>query len=275
MTAGLVEAQAPILIDPTTGQYLGNLSANKFDPNSVNNKFGQFGSPFSPTSINNRFNQWGSPYSPSSVRNPYAPVTQPVYQPSLPAAPSIADTLLGQIGTKRQTDNDDQFEQLLLMGAMMNSAQQQQLPAPPPPLPPMPLLDFSKAPATREEFDGLPAWKRATFEAGWNGTQFTQETLQRFVIEQMAKEIDQLRAAAKPQAKATKADQYADFYALPLYVQRAQVWAKQVWIASNPDESKRVGPTQAQYEKKLAEEKKAFDKRQKKSAGKSGFEKSP
>jgi hypothetical protein len=39
------------------GQYRGNLNTNQFDPNSVANQFGPYGSPFSPTSPNN-------PYAP-------------------------------------------------------------------------------------------------------------------------------------------------------------------------------------------------------------------
>ena len=50
--AGAVEAQAPIIIGPN-GQYLGNLSANPYDPNSVANPYGRYGSRFSPDSINN------------------------------------------------------------------------------------------------------------------------------------------------------------------------------------------------------------------------------
>lgn len=54
------------------GQYLGNLNSNRYDPNSVSNPYGQYGSRYSPNSINNPYSQYGSPYSPNSVRNPYA-----------------------------------------------------------------------------------------------------------------------------------------------------------------------------------------------------------
>ena len=66
---------APEIYDSVTGQYLGNLSANKFDENSVSNKFGRYGSEYSPDSVNNKFSVHGSPYSNQSVRNQYA--TQP------------------------------------------------------------------------------------------------------------------------------------------------------------------------------------------------------
>jgi hypothetical protein len=54
------------------GQYLGRLSANPYDPDSVSNPYGQYGSPYSPTSINNPYSQYGSRYSPMSPNNPYA-----------------------------------------------------------------------------------------------------------------------------------------------------------------------------------------------------------
>ena len=54
------------------GKYLGNLSANKFDPNSVNNEFGKYGSKFSPDSVNNEFGRYGSKFSNESANNPFA-----------------------------------------------------------------------------------------------------------------------------------------------------------------------------------------------------------
>jgi hypothetical protein len=60
----------PKIISPD-GQYLGRLNANRFDPDSVANPYGRYGSRFSPDSINNPFGRWGSPYSPDGVRNPY------------------------------------------------------------------------------------------------------------------------------------------------------------------------------------------------------------
>jgi len=67
-----VQADPPILVEPTTGKYLGNLSGNQFDPDSVNNRFGRYGSEFSPDSINNRFGRYGSQFSPDSVNNQFA-----------------------------------------------------------------------------------------------------------------------------------------------------------------------------------------------------------
>jgi|GEM_PF-1355377 len=54
----------------TDGEYRGNLNSNPFDPNSVSNPFGEYGSPFSPESINNPFGA-GSPFNPDSPTNPF------------------------------------------------------------------------------------------------------------------------------------------------------------------------------------------------------------
>lgn len=52
------------------GTYLGNLNNNQFDPNSVSNPYGRYGSQFSPNSVNNPYGQYGNPYS-SQYSNPY------------------------------------------------------------------------------------------------------------------------------------------------------------------------------------------------------------
>lgn len=57
------------------GTYLGRLNANPYDPESVANPYGRYGSPHRPQSVNNPFTQYGSPFSPKSATNPYA--TQP------------------------------------------------------------------------------------------------------------------------------------------------------------------------------------------------------
>jgi hypothetical protein len=61
---------SPRLFD-SQGGYHGNLNANPYDPNSVANPFGRYGSPYSSDSINNPYGQHGSPYSPQSPNNPY------------------------------------------------------------------------------------------------------------------------------------------------------------------------------------------------------------
>lgn len=67
-----VAQNGPILVDPSSGKYLGNLNSNQYDPNSVANPYGRYGSEYSPDSINNSYGQYGSPYSPQSANNPYA-----------------------------------------------------------------------------------------------------------------------------------------------------------------------------------------------------------
>jgi hypothetical protein len=54
------------------GTYLGRLNANRYDPESVSNPYGAYGSTYSPTSINNPYGAYGSAYSNTSARNPYA-----------------------------------------------------------------------------------------------------------------------------------------------------------------------------------------------------------
>jgi hypothetical protein len=63
-----------IFFDDANAQdrYLGNISTNRYDPNSISNPYGQYGSRYSPDSINNPYGQYGSQYSNESANNPYA-----------------------------------------------------------------------------------------------------------------------------------------------------------------------------------------------------------
>lgn len=63
------------------GHYLGEWNNNRFDPNSVSNPFGQYGSQFSPDSIFNQFGQYGSKFATDSVFNPYTVTPPTVYAP--------------------------------------------------------------------------------------------------------------------------------------------------------------------------------------------------
>lgn len=68
----LLLASLLVLIPFTVhAEYLGNLSANEFDPNSIAKEYGA-GSPFSPNSVTNEFGVYGNPLSDRSARNPYA-----------------------------------------------------------------------------------------------------------------------------------------------------------------------------------------------------------
>ena len=84
--AGVVEAQVSITVGPQ-GQYLGNPSANRLDPDSVSNPLGRFGSPLSPESVSNPIGRWGSPLNPSSVTNPYPTRGPRAVQPNQPMMP--------------------------------------------------------------------------------------------------------------------------------------------------------------------------------------------
>jgi hypothetical protein len=59
------------------GTYLGRLNANRYDPQSVSNPYGKYGSRYSATSTNNPYSAYGSPYSAQSATNPYT-LTPPV-----------------------------------------------------------------------------------------------------------------------------------------------------------------------------------------------------
>jgi hypothetical protein len=61
---------------------LGNLNSNPYDPDSVANPYGQYGSPYSPNSVNNPYGVYGSPYSPYSATNPYATQAPAIVTPN-------------------------------------------------------------------------------------------------------------------------------------------------------------------------------------------------
>jgi hypothetical protein len=59
------------LIVANDGQFLGLISLNKYDQNSISNIYGEYGSKYSATSIFNRYNNYGSIYSYLSPFNQY------------------------------------------------------------------------------------------------------------------------------------------------------------------------------------------------------------
>jgi hypothetical protein len=61
----------PAAVVSPDGEYLGSTTANKYDPNSINNPYGQHGSRYAPNSVNNPYGRYGSRYSPESANNPY------------------------------------------------------------------------------------------------------------------------------------------------------------------------------------------------------------
>lgn len=66
-----VPAAAQVQLYARDGKYLGNVTSNRYDPNSINNPYGQYGSKYSPDSINNPYGEYGSAYSSKSPDNIY------------------------------------------------------------------------------------------------------------------------------------------------------------------------------------------------------------
>ncbi len=52
-------------------QFLGKITSNKYDSDSILNKYGTYGSKYSSSSIFNKYSQYGSKYGSYSVNNPY------------------------------------------------------------------------------------------------------------------------------------------------------------------------------------------------------------
>jgi hypothetical protein len=63
-------ANSPKLYD-NQGHFRGDVNSNRYDPNSIADPYGKYGSQYSPDSVNNPYGQYGSPYSQDSVNNPY------------------------------------------------------------------------------------------------------------------------------------------------------------------------------------------------------------
>jgi len=80
--AAALGAQSPLLVSPE-GDFLGNVNSNRFDPNSIANPYGTYGSKYSPNSINNPYGTYGSPYSSSGSRNQFG-VGAPPAKPRIP-----------------------------------------------------------------------------------------------------------------------------------------------------------------------------------------------
>jgi hypothetical protein len=76
-------AQSPQLrSNDGSNTFLGNLNANRFDPNSVANPIGPYGSVFGPNSVNNPVGIYGSRVSPYSANNPFATQAPKIITPN-------------------------------------------------------------------------------------------------------------------------------------------------------------------------------------------------
>jgi len=64
---------------PAHPVFLGKFNSNPYDPDSVNNPYGVYGSKYSYQSINNPYGPYGSRFSSESVNNPYATNTPVLY----------------------------------------------------------------------------------------------------------------------------------------------------------------------------------------------------
>jgi hypothetical protein len=73
--------------------YLGHLSANRYDSDSIANPYGQYGSRYAANSINNPYGRFGSRCSSSSPRNPYSTNGPSIY--------GADGTYLGKLSTNR------------------------------------------------------------------------------------------------------------------------------------------------------------------------------
>ena len=58
-------------LEAQDGQFLGKITADKYDNSSMLNEYGPYGSPYSTTSIFNEYSDYGSTYGNNSVSNPY------------------------------------------------------------------------------------------------------------------------------------------------------------------------------------------------------------
>lgn len=61
------------------GQFLGKLTLNSYDSESISNNYGSYGSPYSSTSINNKYSSYGSAYSSLSPNNAYTSTPPTIY----------------------------------------------------------------------------------------------------------------------------------------------------------------------------------------------------
>lgn len=76
-----VPVLAQVQLYARDGTYLGNVTTNPYDPNSINNPYGRYGSEYSRDSIHNQFGVYGSPYSSQSPNSMYYQEGSGLYPP--------------------------------------------------------------------------------------------------------------------------------------------------------------------------------------------------
>lgn len=67
----LAEFNGTAIIKAQDGTYLGLISSDTLEPDSIANSFGSYGSQYSPTSIRNQYGIYGGPYGAQSPYNQY------------------------------------------------------------------------------------------------------------------------------------------------------------------------------------------------------------
>jgi hypothetical protein len=93
-----------LLVVATDGTYLGCVTCSTYDPDSIFNQYGSYGSPYSSTSINNQFSAYGSPYSSTSACNQYTSTPplivddQDCFYWSMSVNPYVSDSVCGITG---------------------------------------------------------------------------------------------------------------------------------------------------------------------------------
>jgi hypothetical protein len=93
--------------------YIGQLGGNKYNSNSTSNRYSA-GSSYNPNSIRNPYGRYGSPYSNNSANNPYATDAPKLYDSqgkyrgrlsSNPYDPDSVSNPYGRYGSKYSPDS--------------------------------------------------------------------------------------------------------------------------------------------------------------------------
>lgn len=79
MNIAFKKSRKESFIVASDGQFLGKLSLNTYDPESILNSYGIYGNIYSATSIWNQYSAYGSPYSSLSPFNPYTSTPPIIY----------------------------------------------------------------------------------------------------------------------------------------------------------------------------------------------------
>ena len=85
------------------GQYLGKLTFNRYDSESIYNPYGSYGSRYSSTSIFNPYSSYGSRYSSLSPFNPYTSTPPTIYMYGQDVGLLTKNRYLGPYGVDPET----------------------------------------------------------------------------------------------------------------------------------------------------------------------------